>query len=88
LRKVERTLADEAHERVLADVDLPAFLKTVMLGVVSHLNGMLQDYHGKKSFLLKKQILRGLEALIIQIGPSVHGISLQVRIFAIRQQRS
>jgi hypothetical protein len=54
-----------------------------MLGAVSHLNVMLQDHHSKISFSIKKQILRALESLIVQVGPSVHGISLQVRVFAI-----
>jgi len=54
-----------------------------MLGAVSHLNVMLQDHHSKISFSIKKQILRALESLIVQVGPSIHGISLQVRVFAI-----
>jgi len=69
-------------KRSLTDGDLSPFLKTYMLGVVSNLNDMLQDHHGKKSFSAKKQILRGLEALISQIGPDVHGISPQVQNFA------
>ncbi|KAG0703892.1 hypothetical protein DFH29DRAFT_981716 [Suillus ampliporus] len=78
LRKVERSIAGETRERVLIDIDLSPFLKTYMLGVVSNLNDMLQDVHGKKSFSAKKQILRGLEALIIQIGALVNGISPQI----------
>ncbi|KAG1752448.1 uncharacterized protein EDB91DRAFT_1243215 [Suillus paluster] len=68
LRKVERSITGETPERILADIDLSPFLKTYMLGVVSNLNDMLQDVHGKKSVSAKKQILRGLEELIIQIG--------------------
>jgi serine/threonine-protein kinase ATR len=52
-----------------------------MLGIVSNLNEMLQDVHGKKSFPAKKQILRGLEVLIVQIGPDVSEVSPQVRAF-------
>jgi serine/threonine-protein kinase ATR len=85
LRKVERLLAGETNEGCSTDVDLSPFLTANMLGIVSDLNDMLQDHHGKKSFSAKKQIIRGLKALIIQVGPDVHGISPQVRVFAISQ---
>jgi serine/threonine-protein kinase ATR len=32
------------------ELELSPFLRTYMLGIVSNLNEMLQDVHGKKSF--------------------------------------
>jgi len=58
-----------------------------MLGIVSNLNEMLQDVHGKKSFPAKKQILCGLEVLIIQIGPDVNEVSPQVCAFVMFSQQ-
>ncbi|KAG2369791.1 hypothetical protein BDR07DRAFT_1447599 [Suillus spraguei] len=57
LRKVQRSITSET------ELGLSPFLKTYMLGIVSNLNEMLQDVHGKKSFPAKKQILRGLEIM-------------------------
>ncbi|KAG2155117.1 uncharacterized protein EDB93DRAFT_1266510 [Suillus bovinus] len=72
LRKVQRSVTSNT------ELELSLFLKTYMLGIVSNLNEMLQDVHGKKSFPAKKQILRGLEALIVQIGPLVNEVSPQI----------
>lgn len=73
LRKVQRTITSQT------ELELSPFLRTYMLGIVSNLNEMLQDVHGKKSFPAKKQILRGLEVLIVQIGPPINEVSPQVR---------
>ncbi|KAG1768696.1 hypothetical protein EDD22DRAFT_1041450 [Suillus occidentalis] len=72
LRKVQRTMTSQT------ELELSPFLRTYMLGIVSNLNEMLQDVHGKKSFPAKKQILRGLEVLIIQIGPPINEVSPQI----------
>lgn len=49
-----------------------------MLGVISLMNDMLQDVQGKKSIMVKKQILRGLGALVQQIGPTISNVAPQV----------
>jgi UME (NUC010) domain. len=64
--------------RVLPPPDLGAFLKTYILGLISVINDMLQDVQGKKSVTVKRQILRSLGALVIQIGPAISSVSPQV----------
>jgi serine/threonine-protein kinase ATR len=65
----------------LNELELSPFLKIYMLGIVSNLNEMLQDVHGKKSFPEKKQILCSLEVLIVEIGLDVNEVSPQVHAF-------
>lgn len=50
-----------------------------MLGVISHINDILQDVQGKKSTGTKRQILRSLEALVTQVGFSINSVAPQVR---------
>lgn len=56
-----------------------AFLQQHMLGVVSHLNDMLQEVHGKLSVESKRQIIRALGVLIREVGPNIQGVAPQVR---------
>ena len=49
-----------------------------MLGVISHMNDMLQDVQGKKSMTCKRQILRSLGALVGQVGPAISNVAPQV----------
>jgi serine/threonine-protein kinase ATR len=80
LKKVERSLmtVPSRGTRVLPPPDLGTFLKTYMLGLISVINDMLQDVQGKKTVTVKRQILRSLGALVIQIGPSISNVSPQV----------
>src|ERR1700683_200048 len=52
-----------------------------MLGVISDMNDMLQDVHGKKTIAEKRQILRSLGALILHIGSSISDVAPQVFLF-------
>jgi serine/threonine-protein kinase ATR len=49
-----------------------------MLGLISHVNDLLQDVQGKKTVAIKRKIIRGLGALILQIGPAVAYVAPQV----------
>lgn len=49
-----------------------------MLGVISHLNDMLQEVQGKKTLESKQQIIRSLAAFIAQLGPAIANVALQV----------
>lgn len=49
-----------------------------MLGLISHINDMLQDVQGKKTPQAKQRILRSLGHLIILIGPAVTNVGPQV----------
>ena len=51
-----------------------------MLGLVSQINDMLQDVHGKKSVDVKRRIIRGLGFLVEQIGETINNASPQVKI--------
>ncbi|KAH7887463.1 hypothetical protein F5I97DRAFT_2009110, partial [Phlebopus sp. FC_14] len=78
LRKVARTMSSVGGDQALSNVDLAAFLKMHMLGVVSNINELLQDVYGKKTISDKRQILRGLGSLIIYIGDAVHNVAPQI----------
>jgi serine/threonine-protein kinase ATR len=55
-----------------------------MLGIISRTIEMLQDVHGKKSVLVKQKIIRSLGALIVLIGPAIHGVASQVGLSTIK----
>ncbi|KAF8897901.1 hypothetical protein BD779DRAFT_1608382 [Infundibulicybe gibba] len=79
LKKVERIMMVAPNRgRTLPAPDLGAFLKTYMLGLISEINDSLQDVRGKKTVTAKRKILRGLGALINQIGPPVNNVSPQI----------
>lgn len=58
--------------------DTGKFLRTYVLGIISHLSDVLQDVKGKKTLEAKSQILRGFAALIICVGPTVNSVAPQV----------
>nr|XP_031859926.1 uncharacterized protein CI109_004533 [Kwoniella shandongensis]KAA5526998.1 hypothetical protein CI109_004533 [Kwoniella shandongensis] len=58
--------------------DLGAFLKPLMLGVISQLNDMLHDVLGKKTVEFKRKIIRSLGALIRFVGDSMASFSPQI----------
>lgn len=58
--------------------DLGAFLKPVMLGILTHLNDTLHDMRGKKSVAEKRKLIRSLGALIKLVGDSMSSYSPQV----------
>ncbi|KAJ3891706.1 NUC010 domain-containing protein, partial [Lentinula edodes] len=58
--------------------DLGTFLKNYMLGLISHINDMLQDVQGKKSVDAKKKILKSLGVLMTQIGAATASIAPQI----------
>ncbi|KZT62935.1 hypothetical protein CALCODRAFT_425546, partial [Calocera cornea HHB12733] len=79
LKKLER------HSCVLAKgqrrhppSDLASFLKSHMLGIISHLNDVLHDMQGKKSPAFKQQVLRSLGSLIELVGSSISSIAPQI----------
>ncbi|KAF9238832.1 hypothetical protein BU15DRAFT_88266 [Melanogaster broomeanus] len=63
---------------MLGDEDPDQASSTHMLGIVSNMSEMLQDIQGKKTIPAKRQILRGLGALITHVGDAIHTISPQV----------
>jgi serine/threonine-protein kinase ATR len=71
MKRVERIINAAGKEKKEAPVELGNFLKTHMLGLMSHINEMLQDMQGKKSVTSKRKIIKGLGALIVQIGPNI-----------------
>ncbi|KAJ3568764.1 hypothetical protein NP233_g5503 [Leucocoprinus birnbaumii] len=69
--KIERIVNSSPKADKQPAVDLGTFLKAHMLGLISQVNDMLQDVHGKKTVVIKRKIIRGLGALIAQIGPTI-----------------
>lgn len=58
--------------------DLGAFLKPVMLGILTQLNDTLHDMRGKKTVAFKCKLIRSLGALIELVGDSMSAYSPQV----------
>jgi serine/threonine-protein kinase ATR len=54
------------------------FLADNMLAVMTQLNEILHEIHGKKSVDSKRQIIRSLGPLISFIGKAIGGVGLQV----------
>jgi serine/threonine-protein kinase ATR len=54
------------------------FLKAYILGLISHINDLLQDVQGKKSAASKCQILRSLGALVVLMGTPISFVAPQV----------
>ncbi|KAJ7055002.1 hypothetical protein C8F01DRAFT_1160647 [Mycena amicta] len=76
LKKVERAMMNGDDD--LLDSDLPKFLKTYMLGVVSDVNNMLRDARGKIEVVTKRRILRSLGVLVQLIGPGISNVAPQI----------
>lgn len=77
LTKVEQVVLTANKARTTPTSDLEGFLKTYMLGLISHINDMLQDVQGKKSLASKRKIIRSLGALVSVIGSSVSNVAPQ-----------
>ncbi|PPQ63137.1 hypothetical protein CVT24_005777 [Panaeolus cyanescens] len=77
LKKVEKLLTVSKRGAPKAS-DLGNFLKQYMLGLISHLNDMLQGVQEKKSLEVKRRILRSLGSLISLIGPPINHVSPQI----------
>lgn len=77
IRKVENALKT-GHPHPSQGSDPGAFLASQMLGIISRMIEMLQDVHGKKTVVMKQKIIRSLGALIVLIGPAIHGVASQV----------
>lgn len=61
------------------DFTRPAsLLGEYLMGVVTHLNEVLQDVHGKKAVAMKQKVIRGLGALIECIGHQISTVAPQV----------
>jgi len=58
--------------------DLSEFLKTHMLGLIAHINDILQDFRGKKPVAFKQKVLRSLGELVKQASDSVSSAAPQV----------
>lgn len=79
LRKVQSVL-EPPSRGPRKPPDIRELLRMFMLGLVSQINDMLQDVHGKKSVDVKRKIIRGLGFLVEQIGETINNASPQVRI--------
>ncbi|KDQ64194.1 hypothetical protein JAAARDRAFT_117891 [Jaapia argillacea MUCL 33604] len=78
LQKVQQAIAAPPSQRAAQSPTLDTFLGTHVLGLISHLNEMLQDVQGKKSVDTKRQIIRSLGALITQMGPEIGNVAPQI----------
>ncbi|KIJ37345.1 hypothetical protein M422DRAFT_118575, partial [Sphaerobolus stellatus SS14] len=72
ITKVELALSPERGQR-----DTP-LLHEYLMGVVSHLNEVLQDVHGKRPLEIKKKVMRSLGALIEQVGSQITIVAPQI----------
>ena len=61
-----------------ASSDIGAFLKPIMLGIMTHLNETLHDIRGKKTVEFKCKLIASLGSLISLVGDSMASYSPQV----------
>lgn len=61
--------------------DIEAFFKEHMLGVISTLNDMLQEVHGRQTVETKQKILRSFGEFAKLVGPSIANVAPQVRLY-------
>ncbi|CDO73801.1 hypothetical protein BN946_scf185015.g130 [Trametes cinnabarina] len=79
LRKVAReATSPKSNLPIGSDEEYNAFLKEHMLGIISTLNDMLQEVHGKQSMESKQRILRSFGEFAKQVGPAISNVAPQV----------
>ncbi|KAL6309800.1 hypothetical protein BKA93DRAFT_723405 [Sparassis latifolia] len=79
LTKIERCVSQPRNgSRGTPPENTGAFLKSYMLGIMSHLNDRLQDVQRRRSLDLKRKVLRSLGPFISLIGTAVSGIAPQI----------
>ncbi|KAI0375920.1 hypothetical protein BV20DRAFT_933352 [Pilatotrama ljubarskyi] len=79
LRKLARLLAPSKSRLPSgSDEEFAAFLKEHMLGIISSLNDMLQEVHGKQSIESKQKILRSYGEFAKQVGPAISNVAPQI----------
>ncbi|KAI0938155.1 hypothetical protein AcV7_003428 [Taiwanofungus camphoratus] len=79
LKKVERCLTQpRSSARATPPANTSTFLKTYMLGIISHLNDLLQDVQGRRSIECKRKILKSLGPFVTEIGSAVSNIAPQI----------
>ena len=78
IRKVEKYCAEVASHKTMTPSPPANFLKRHILGVISHISGILQDDQGKKPLVVKMQGIRCIKQLIAIIGPQINVIAPQV----------
>jgi serine/threonine-protein kinase ATR len=78
IRKVERYCAEVASHKTAPPNPPANFLKLHILGIISHISGILQDDQGKKPLMVKIQAVRCIKQLVAIIGPHINVIAPQV----------
>ncbi|EMD40504.1 hypothetical protein CERSUDRAFT_44292 [Gelatoporia subvermispora B] len=78
LMKVERTVSAKPNRRVAPPQNIGAFLRSYMLGVITHINDMLQDVQGKRPIEAKKRIIKSLGPFMTEVGPGVSHVAPQI----------
>ncbi|WVW85570.1 hypothetical protein I302_107608 [Kwoniella bestiolae CBS 10118] len=78
VRKNAEAALTRATKQQAGSEDIGAFLKPLMLGVISQLNDMLHDVQGKKTVDHKRKIIRSFGSLIRLVGDSMAGFSPQI----------
>jgi serine/threonine-protein kinase ATR len=58
--------------------DLATFLKPHILGIMTHLNEVLQEVQGKRSPAYKRQVIRSIGVLVSEVGTPIIAIAPQV----------
>ncbi|KAI1796128.1 hypothetical protein LXA43DRAFT_880633 [Ganoderma leucocontextum] len=77
LRKLVRLLGPPGSEPSGSREDIQAFFKEHMLGVISTLNDMLQEVHGRQTIETKQKILRSFGEFAKLVGPSIANVAPQ-----------
>jgi serine/threonine-protein kinase ATR len=78
IRKVERYCAEVVNHKFTPPNRPADFLKLHILGVISHINSILQDDQGRQPLGVKAQAIRCIKQLVAIIGPQINVIAPQV----------
>ena len=77
LMKIERIVATKGKQASSKDSEpIPSFLGPHMLGIITHLNDVLQN---KQTVDTKRRAVRSLGAFVNQVGSIISNVAPQVR---------
>ncbi len=76
LRRAQGVL--QGSDANYGQTNIGVFLKDHMLGIISGMNDILVDGHGKKSLEEKRKVIRSLGGLIQRVGAGINAFATQV----------
>ncbi|KAI0700624.1 hypothetical protein BC835DRAFT_1404834 [Cytidiella melzeri] len=75
IEAIVTTKSTTPHTAAAGDETVSKFLQPYMLGIITHLNDVLQD---KQPVDMKRRVIRSLGAFMNQIGPAISNVAPQI----------